>query len=420
MPSRRLLVVVYPYPPVPNVGANRWAATSKYLERLGHQVTVVTTSAYGRLPDDETQGIVRTGDLNASPALRKLLRRPPVAAPSDGQSAVEKPPPSVLERTIVPNPYLVSWTPMALRAARRINREHQVDCIVTSSPHESTHLVALGLGRHRPAWLADFRDGWTFEPLRPPFPTSAQRALDRGLERAVVRSADAVIGATPPIAHDLSRRFGIDAAYIPNGWDPDLEPGGVEPTVQLDPDRITLVHTGAINTRGDSRPLFEAFHRLARTDPQAADRLEVVLAGRLSATEASLVKRAPAGVRIRHVGVIPRDQALALQRRASALLLVTSRQSSVATGKLFEYLASGRPILALAAGNVAARIVQETGTGVTVSPEDVDGIVAALRSVASGEFDRSYQARELERYRYPELAQLFAEQIERAIARRHG
>jgi glycosyltransferase involved in cell wall biosynthesis len=418
MPSRRLLLVVYPYPPMPNVGANRWLAAGKYLERLGHKVTVVTTSAFGRLPDDETRRVVRTGDLNAAPALRNLLRRPPLAALSDGQSAVDKPPPTLLTRTIVPDPYVVSWTPMALRAARRIIRLYPVDCIVTSGPHESTHLVALGLGRHRPAWVADFRDGWTFEPLRPPFPTSAQRALDRRLERAVVRSADAVVGATPPIADDLSRRFRVETAYIPNGWDPDLEPGDVEPTVELDSDRITLVHTGSMSTRADPRPLFEALGRLARTDPQAADRLELVLAGRLSPSDASLVQRAPAGVRVRHVGMLPREQALLLQRRAAALLLLTSRHSSEATGKLFEYLAAGRPILALADGNVAARIVRETGTGLTVAPDDVDGIATALGNVATGELDRSYRARGLERYRYPELAELFAEQIERAIARR--
>ena len=420
MTARRLLVVVYPYPPVPNVGANRWAAARKYLERLGYEVTVLTTSAFGRLPDDEDQGVVRTGDLNASPPLRKLLRRPPVAALSDGRSAVEKPPPSVVTRTIVPDPYAISWTPMALRAARGIIRQRTVDCIVTSGPHESTHLIALGLGRSRPAWLADFRDGWGFQSLRTEFPTAAQRRLDRALERAVVRSAGSVIAATPPIAEDLRRRFGVDASYVPNGWDPDLEGevAAAEP-VPLESNVVNLVHTGSLSAGSgrDPRPLFDALALLVRDQRELADRLRFVVVGRLSPEDQRLMSRPELSAVVRHLGTLPRSQAVALQRRADALVLVTSRQSGEATGKIFEYLASGRPILALADGNAAARIVQETRTGLTVPPDDVDAIAVALRRAASGELDRLYDAKGLERYRYPELAQLFAEQIERAIAR---
>jgi glycosyltransferase involved in cell wall biosynthesis len=423
MPSRRLLVVVYPYPPMPNVGANRWAAAGKYLGRLGHEVTVVTTSAFGRLPDDENRGVVRTGDLNTSPPLRKLMRRPPIPLQENGASAVEKPPPSVLTRTIVPDPSLVSWAPMALRAVRRILRRQPVDCIITSGPHEATHLVALGLGRRRPAWVADFRDGWGFQSLREAFPTAAQRKLDGALERRVVRSAGSIMAATPPIAEDLRDRFGVEASYVPNGWDPDLEGevAAVEP-VSLESNVVNLVHTGFLSAGSgrNPRPLFDALSVLVRDEPEVVARLRLVLAGRLMPEDNGLVSRPELSTVVRYLGALSRTQALALQRRADGLLLVTSRQSGEATGKIFEYLASGKPILALADGNVAARIVQETGTGVTVPPEDVDGIAIALKRAAAGELERFYQPRGLERYRYPELTQLFVEQIERAIARREA
>jgi glycosyltransferase involved in cell wall biosynthesis len=418
MTPRRVLVLVYPYPPVPSVGGNRWAAAAKHLRRHGHRVTVVTTSAYGAAPEDVPGEVVRTADLNAAGPLRALLRRPGLAGEGAGAAPAapeEKPAPGLLTRVIVPDAFAASWTPAALLAARRLVRSERIDCVVTSSPFESTHLAGLGLGRSRPAWLADFRDGWTFEPLRPPFPTAAQRALDSRLERAVARGADAVVGATPPICADLERRFGIEAAYVPNGWDPDLEAGLAAAAPQPpEPGRVRLVHTGGMSNRGDPRPFFEA---LRRTAPELGGRLEVLLAGKLSPADARLVSDA-ADLPVRHLGLLPRAEAVALQRSAGALLLITSRQSSEATGKLSEYLASGRPILALAEGNVAAGIVRDTGTGLTVPPDDVDAIAAGLLRAAAGELDGLYRPRGLERYRFPHVAEALAEQIERAIARR--
>jgi glycosyltransferase involved in cell wall biosynthesis len=83
-------------------------------------------------------------------------------------------------------------------------------------------------------------------------------------------------------------------------------------------------------------------------------------------------------------------------------------------------MTSGRPIIALAAGNEAARIVSETGTGVAVPPDDVDAITAALERAINGELERSYRPHGLEPYRYPAPAQRMAEAIERAIAMRAG
>jgi glycosyltransferase involved in cell wall biosynthesis len=115
--------------------------------------------------------------------------------------------------------------------------------------------------------------------------------------------------------------------------------------------------------------------------------------------------------------VLDRAQALALQRSADALLLLTSRSSSEATGKLFEYLGASRPILALAENNEAARIVRQTNTGLTVPPDDVDAIATALRRVASGELARAYAPRELDRFTYPGPADTMAELVEEAILR---
>jgi glycosyltransferase involved in cell wall biosynthesis len=418
---RRLLVVTYYYPPQPGSGANRWAAMVKYLRRLGHEVMVLTAAPPGRATG-ETDGVVRTGSFNSNRALRRLLLRPDrsSAAPSPGATPTGILPAS-LWKVIVPDPWLLTWNPYALRAARRALAGRQFDCLITSSPAESTHLLARALGPRRPPWVADFRDGWGFEPLREPFPLGMQRALERHMECGVAAAAEVLVAATAPIAEDLRARFGAEAHHVPNGFDPEVEVDGRLPP-EYDADRLTLVHTGPLlGPRGrDPRPLLAALRRVLDEQPNLIGRLQLLVAGRSEFDEAGLLAQAELGDAVLQLGYLPRPQALALQRGAHALLLLTSDATCEATGKLYEYLASGRPIIALAEGNEAARIVAETGTGVAVAPHDVDAITATLKRSIDGELAREYSPRGLEPYRYPAPAELMADAVERAIAIRPG
>jgi glycosyltransferase involved in cell wall biosynthesis len=422
---RRLLVVTYYYPPTPHVGSNRWLAMAKYLRRAGHEVTVLTTSAGGTLLDDSACDVHRTGDLVASDALRGVLRRPPLPEPG-APVPLDKPPSGLLDRVVVPDLYLLSWAPGAIRAARRLVRERAIDCVITTSAPDSVHAVGMSARGRGTAWLADFRDGWVFDAPRPPFPTRGQRALERWMEARVVHGADAVVAVSRPVVDDLARRYGRSVAYIPSGWDPDVD-RDVETAAppELETDRVTLVHTGKLTGSWGRHPapLFAALRRLIETDPELGQRLRLVLAGRLDTDERRLVHDAGLDGVVRHVGHLPRPTAAALQRRADALLLLTSPTLAwEMPGKLLEYVAARRPILALASGNEAARVVEETGTGITVSPTDVDAIAAALRRVARGELEQAYRPRgpEVERFLHPAPAEAMAEQVENAIRHRRG
>lgn len=408
MTSRRILVALYHHPPASSVGAARWLAQAKYLRRLGHEVTILTTNALGSLPDDESSGVVRAPDVVANRAVRRLLGRP--AAPRPGTApGDEKPAPDFVVRSVIPDPTAASWLAGALVTARRLLRERRIDCLVTSSPPESAHLIGLAL-RGRVPWIADFRDGWTFEAIRPAFYTGLQHRLDARLEAAVVTRADGLLAVSEPLADDFRTRFGVEAVAVPNAWDPELadEPAG--PLPELDPERVTLVHTGALTGAWgrDPGPLLDAIRELGDR------RLDVVLAG--PAKEAELVSRYGLAGLARHVGRLPRGTALALQRRADALLLVTSPHSGEATGKLAEYLGAGRPIIALAEDNEAARIVAETGAGVVVSPNDSAGIRAALEAAGKGQLP--YEPRALECYVFPAPAEAVAAEVERAVRAR--
>jgi glycosyltransferase involved in cell wall biosynthesis len=417
--SRSILLVAYFYPPCRDTGAHRPATMAKYLRRLGHDVTVLTTSAYGEMPDDSGQRIERTADAQLWRA--RLHGRERIDALYDADTYSGSPHP--LSRVIVPEPLALAWAPFARARARRLTGRRPFDCVITTSPPESIHGVGQALQRRGAAWVADVRDGWTFEPLRPPFPTALQRRLDERLERRRLRAADAVVCVSRPAGDDLRRRLGIEPLLVPNGWDPDLLAPGAseagETPELLDPERISLVYTGRFGSFGrDPRPLVQALEELAAADPQTAARLELVVAGPLTAEEDELLRSArtePA--RITRVGTVPRQDALALQREADALLLLaSSRRSQLANFKLFEYMAAGRPILALAAGTEAGRIVAEAG-GEVVSADDPEAIRAALGRLVAGTVSAtSDEARA--RYSYPGLAEGMAEAVERAIAAR--
>jgi glycosyltransferase involved in cell wall biosynthesis len=418
MPARRLLILSYYFPPDPSIGGARWAAMSEWLRRAGHEVTVLTSKSNGRDVEDEPW-VLRTFDVGASGSLRRLLRRSP-APPAQALGYVHKPPPRWFTDVVVPDECLLRWCPAALVRARRLVAEREIECVVSSGPPHSTHILAWLLGPHRPAWIADLRDGWRFEALRPPWPTRGQDRLDAALERRTLQAADAVIGVTGPIADDARARLGVRSAHVPNGWSPELAVAGRTDRGVLDRERVNLVYTGTLSgPRGrDPRPLFAAMRQLAAERPAAASRLRVVLAGRLDTDEERLLRTLDLGDAVRHVGSLSRPAAAVLQREADALLLLTGPgHTSEATGKLFEYLAAGRPILALARGNVAARIIAETRTGVTVAPDDVGAVTRVLEDAVDGTLAASYKPHGLERYIYPKPAEETAELIEQAIMR---
>jgi len=311
--------------------------------------------------------------------------------------------------------------PFAAPHARSLVDERQIDCVITSAPPSSCHLVALALGARRPAWIADFRDGWNFEPLRPPFPTALQRALDRKLERRVVGSADCVTGSTHALVADLVARLDGDAHLIGNAWDPDLETevDAANPP-PLEPDKANIVYTGALRGGRGHEPdgLLDAVKRIARQDPTTSKRLRIVVAGPLTEGERVMIDSPEMGGLIRWVGALPRVEALALQRRADALLLITSHDPGIVTAKVFEYVAAGRPIIALAGANEAARVVRDTCTGVLVPPNDVSGIASVLKAAATSGLAREFEPRNTDRYTYPQEAIRVEEVIKRAIERR--
>jgi hypothetical protein len=393
-----VLLVSYLFLPSSVSGVRRTAAFRDALEALGVRTTVLTSTVSGRSPDDKSRSVVRARDLRAAPSLQGVV---------GGDRGRRR-----WSRLIVPDATVLSWGPAAAKTATSILRHDRPDVVFTSSPPESVHVLGLFLSGFGVPWVADFRDGWTFEPptLRPYL-----TGLDGALERLVISRAEAVTAATAPLADYLrtcngNRRI----VHLTNGFDPALVAAASDEHGTLDPGRFSLVYTGTGGLDGkDPRPFLRALQVALAEQPELSDKLEVVFAGNFTGAEVAAMNAAPLRGVVRTLGHVPHLRSLGLQRAADGLLLITSvRKSHVATSKIYEYLAARKPILGLADRNAASTLLTSAGPHVLAPPEDEGQILAALRTY----LDRWMVRREpfepdfdLEPFTFPRIAQRLAD-----------
>lgn len=403
--------------------ARRPAGLTKHLARLGHRVTVLTSAMSGSGGVPGAARTIRTRDLLVSPL---NWRRASLTALKGEARGAYSGQPSTLAGWVIPDLELVGWVPFALPRALSLLHTERFECVITSSPPQSGHLIGLALQRRGIPWVADLRDGWSFEPSGERFPRdSRRRQLDAMLERAVLRRADALVAVTPPIAEDLRRRVNPQAVTITNGYDPDelraaREAAALAPVI---PGRYTMAYTGTLAFGGASpASLLDAIRLLREETPELGERLDLVFAGPTASAELADLQAPDLKGNVRTLGSIPRLNALGLQHAADALLLVVdSRRPSIATGKLYEYLSAGRPILVLGEGSVAARIVRDVGAGTVAPVDDPPLIAAALRDLMQRAHSEERPARAaLDQFSYAQLADEMAGQVELAINRSHA
>ncbi len=402
--------------------ARRPAGLIKHLARIGHRVTVLTSAMCGSGGVPGAVLTIRTRDLLVSPL---NWRRGSFAALKGEATGAYAGEPSALAAWVIPDLEVVGWVPFALPRALALMRRQRFDCVITTSPPQSGHLIGLVLQRRGIPWVADFRDGWSFERTDRPHPS--MRSLDRldgTLERLVVGRADAVSAVTDPIAKDLGARFARPVATITNGFDPDtvaVRAGRLHEL--LSPGRRSLVHTGNLAYGSRSlEPLLWALETLRKTSPDVAQRLEIVLVGPVAAGERDAVEHAGLADCVRLTGPVPYEMALAVQSAADGLLVITGpEQTGVATGKLYEYLAAQRPILVIGDDTAAAGIVQRAQAGIAVGRDDPAAVAAALRQFADAPDNLPRPRPEaVASFAYPALAAEMAELVEQAIARRRS
>jgi glycosyltransferase involved in cell wall biosynthesis len=283
---------------------------------------------------------------------------------------------SLSRRLLVPDEN-VGWNLTAIPAAVRIVRAHGIDVVLTTSPPNSVHLIGAAVKRTTGArWVADLRDSIATHPHRR-VGSAAVRAKEKvsaSVARLVARQADVIVAASDAIA-DEARTLDPKAvvATILNGADFD-DFAGLE---YRRGDRFRITHTGSFFGKRDPRPFLTAL---------AESGLEDVVArfvGDFRVSDREWAESLGLGGRLELHPYVPRREALALQRDSDALLLLIpeagGRGQGVLSGKVFEYVAAERPILAaVPPEGAAAELIRNTGAGVVAAPDDVPALTAAL------------------------------------------
>jgi hypothetical protein len=405
-----VLLVTYLFPPCDLMAVRRPAAFRDAFDALGVRTTVLTSAISGTSLDDHARRVVRSPDLRTRFATQFQALAGFKEAPVTARTR-----PRWWTRLIVPDVTALSWGWAASINLARVIRADRPDAVFTTSPPESAHLLGLAAHSAGIPWIADFRDGWMFEaPSSRPY----ARAVDRALERLVVRRADLATAINEPITDDLRRRYGIPAVHLTNGFDPRLLAHTTDERKTLDPARFSLVYTGtlaidvgeALHDRGASGTVFlAALRRLLAERPQLRRELELVFAGNFSEAERQLLVPGEFGDVVRVLGRLPHERALGLQHSADGLLLVVGTRDAT-TGKMFEYLAAEKPIFAIARRNsAAAHLLGQAGPHMTVPPDDEDAILRGLRQFADRWMTRAnvYSSNpdfDLGRYSFPHIA----------------
>jgi glycosyltransferase involved in cell wall biosynthesis len=373
-----LLVTLY-FPPAGGGGVQRSLKLAQYLPALGIETHV--------LAPHDPKWVHRDAELPVP--TQAWIHRTRYVGPKGRKPAEELRAAEGIERALVQAQLTgrrlllpdenVTWNLTAIPAALRIARAEDIDVVITTSPPGSVHYVGAAVQRAtRARWLADLRDPLVANQHRRA-DTAAQRfkqAVNERLARLVTRRADAISCASDAIRAEVEalEPRGI-VRTIGNGCDFD-DFAGLE---YRPAPRFRITHAGSFFGKRDPRPFLQALH---------GSGVDVVarFVGDFRPSDREWAETLELDDRLELLPYAAREESLRLQRDSEALLLLVpdadGRGKGVLTGKIFEYLAAGRPILAVVPPDgEAAALVRDTNAGIVVAPDDVEGMGAALREL---------------------------------------
>lgn len=393
---RNLLFLTYYFPPSGGPGVQRSLKFTRYLSEFGWMPTIVTVrpehASYPDLDPDlgseipEDVQVERTSAWDPYALYARMLQQEKQDAVSVGfLGTAEESPQERLARWIRANVFLpdarVGWVPFAAARGHALLRDRPFDAMLTTGPPHSTHLAGLILKLvHGTPWVVDMRDPWTEIDYRGELPmTAAARAVDGWLEGIVLRNADAVTVVSESMGRRLLDRMPLRLQVIQNGFDEaDFQGNDVGP----DPEFFVIGHIGNMNRARNPEVLWRALTLL--NPKENMPRLRIHFTGNVDPSVLAAAARAGVEDLIDVKPYVPHGAAIDRMRSSTLLLLCINRvegSSGITTGKLYEYVASGRPVLGIGppAGD-AARVLGATDAGRMFDFDDVDGVMAYLRA----------------------------------------
>lgn len=394
--KRRVLLIAHNFPPLAGGGVHRPLKFARYLSELGWQVEVLTVKpiryhAYDAslLEEIPAVPIHRAGSLELL-RFSWLAGWRPRATPSVGGFADWEAGATGVAAAIGPEARLfknisdfffqpdkeIGWFPFAVHKGFRLIRRRPFNVILTTSPPETCHLVGAVLKKITGVlWVADFRDAWSEIHWRRRL-IFIHGWFNRFLERSVLRYADGIIANNDAMAEAMSRLAGPlpQLLVLPNGFDP-ADFGAPLPKTR--PEDFVVAHIGSFRGGRVARHVLAGFAAARARDAEFRDRAKLFLIGINRYDDVAAVRALGLAGAAFAVGYVAHRDALRACLGADLLLLVMSSAEGPALvpGKLYEYLGSGKPLMAVIPEGAAARVIADATRGAIVVPaEDEEGV----------------------------------------------
>lgn len=378
---KKVLIITYYWPPMGSSGVQRWAKLSKYFKDYSWEPIIYTAQNPDYPVNDETLCtdihkdlvVLKTTISEPSVFYKKLTRKKDVRNFNEGFNINYKHKNKTAEAVIsfIRGNFFIpdarkNWIKPSLNFLSNYLNNNPIDAIISNGPPHSMHLIALGLKeRFKYPWIADFRDPWTeidyYNQLKL---TSWAHEKHKRLEHKVLSEATKVVTISKELASNFNKLGAKDAVVITNGFD---EEDFKQETTTHMLNGFLLHHIGVLNKHRNPVVLWKVLADLCLNNNEFKNDLKIKLTGNVDINVFESLKQHNLMTHVDHTIYVNHDKAIELMRQSPVLLLLLnnfSNSDGVIPGKLFEYLAAKRPILAIGKiGANAFEILTETGGG---------------------------------------------------------
>jgi glycosyltransferase involved in cell wall biosynthesis len=409
---KKVLVVAYHYPPVGGGGVFRTLKFTKYLPQFGFKPYVLTVKNSMYIPKDPT-------------LVKEIPPETRVIATFSFEHRIMR---ASRLLNIDPEWFFITdvnlgWLPFAVHAGTKIIRKENIDVIYVTAPIWTSLLIGYLLKKktHKPL-VVDFRDPWTLHPFKKT-PTKVHARIENYLERRVLMNADYVIAVSQPFRRKLIEKYPfLETKFevIMNGFDPD---DFKDLKRQSPQGTFSIVYTGSLYGLRTPKYFLLALQKLIQEKENLKKQIKVKFVGNHGKEAPILVEKLGLNDMVQFIGYMPHEKCLELMVNSHILLLIRAdegdKTSGIVTGKLFEYLISGRPVLALTPKtSIVADIIQSANAGLVVS-SDVEAIKNAILKFyeqwIEGKLSTTTNMATIERYNRKVLTRKLAQIFERII-----
>lgn len=391
--EKKVLIITYYWPPSGGSGVQRWLKFTKYLPQYGWKPIVFTPEN----PDFQLKDESLMKDLSKGIEVVKipiwepyqLFNRLTGKKKGTEQVIIGQQHGGIIHtlgmtlrgNLLIPDPRCF-WIKPAVKFLKTYLKDHPVDAIVTTGPPHSMHMIGLKLHRATSIpWIADFRDPWTnIDFYKDLHLTRLADYVHRRKEQQVISEANVVVSVTPTWCAELKEKHPQKVALVHNGYDEDDIP-----KEKTKPDEeFSIVHIGSINEARNPKILWQALNELLPIHEELRKNLKIKLVGKTDPSVVEDISRFELTNYVQQTGYIPHHEAIQYQQNAQILLLLinnTPNANGILTGKLYEYMASQRPILAIGPlRSDIATLMNETNAGMIVDFDDLIGMKQAINT----------------------------------------